>query len=76
MKGQQVVPRDLAISVLKPRLTKPQSKDIVALRVVVEGMKGGKPVKRVIVTHLHPDHVGLAGWIVERFGCRRRGRRA
>ncbi|MBI1238965.1 MAG: MBL fold metallo-hydrolase [Alphaproteobacteria bacterium] len=27
---------------------------------------GGKPVRRVIVTHLHPDHVGLAGWIVER----------
>lgn len=28
---------------------------------------GGKPVTRVIVTHLHPDHVGLAGWIAERF---------
>ncbi len=27
----------------------------------------GKPVTRVIVTHLHPDHVGLAGWISERF---------
>lgn len=27
----------------------------------------GKPVTRVIVTHLHPDHVGLAGWIAERF---------
>jgi glyoxylase-like metal-dependent hydrolase (beta-lactamase superfamily II) len=22
----------------------------------------GKPVRRVIVTHHHPDHVGLAGW--------------
>jgi lysine 6-dehydrogenase len=45
VKGQQVVPRDLAISVLKPRLTKPGSKDLVALRVVVEGTKAGKPVK-------------------------------
>lgn len=28
----------------------------------------GKPVKRVIVTHYHPDHVGLAGWLCERHG--------
>lgn len=28
---------------------------------------GGKPIKRVIVTHLHPDHVGLAGWITRKF---------
>jgi len=26
------------------------------------GPLGGKPVSRVIVTHHHPDHVGLAGW--------------
>ena len=33
------------------------------------GFMGGKPVNRVICTHLHPDHVGLAGWICERFDC-------
>lgn len=27
----------------------------------------GKPVTRVIVTHLHPDHVGNAGWLCERY---------
>src|SRR5882672_9404822 len=26
---------------------------------------GGKPVKRLIVTHFHPDHMGLAGWLTE-----------
>jgi len=34
-----------------------------------EGFMQGLPVKRVIATHMHPDHVGLAGWIGERFGC-------
>jgi len=28
-----------------------------------------KPVKGVICTHLHPDHIGLAGWICERSGA-------
>lgn len=28
---------------------------------------GGKPLKRVVVTHFHPDHIGLAGWLCERF---------
>jgi glyoxylase-like metal-dependent hydrolase (beta-lactamase superfamily II) len=27
----------------------------------------GKPVTRVICTHLHPDHCGLAGWLCEKF---------
>jgi len=33
------------------------------------GFMQGKPVVRVICTHLHPDHVGLAGWLTERFDC-------
>lgn len=28
---------------------------------------GGKPVTRLIVTHFHPDHMGLAGWLAPRF---------
>ncbi len=28
-----------------------------------------KPLKQVIVTHMHPDHVGLAGWLCERWRC-------
>lgn len=30
----------------------------------------GLPILRVIVTHMHPDHVGLADWICQRFGAR------
>lgn len=29
------------------------------------GILAGRPVKRVLVTHFHPDHVGLAGWLCE-----------
>lgn len=29
------------------------------------GPMGAKPIKRLIVTHFHPDHVGLAGWFEE-----------
>jgi glyoxylase-like metal-dependent hydrolase (beta-lactamase superfamily II) len=35
-------------------------------RIFVSAL-GGKPVIRVIGTHFHPDHVGLASWLVERW---------
>jgi glyoxylase-like metal-dependent hydrolase (beta-lactamase superfamily II) len=29
-----------------------------------------RPITRVFVTHMHPDHVGLAGWLTRKFDCR------
>lgn len=43
VKGTKVVPRDVAVAAMGPRLTKPKSHDLVALRVVVSGTKDGSP---------------------------------
>lgn len=43
VKGVRVAPRDLALAVMAPRLTKKTGRDVVALRVTVRGMRGGKP---------------------------------
>ena len=34
---------------------------------VLAGPLQGKPVSRVILTHHHPDHIGMAGWLMDRF---------
>ena len=34
------------------------------------GPLAGRPVTRIFCTHFHPDHLGLAGWLAERFGVR------
>ncbi|WP_420862253.1 MBL fold metallo-hydrolase [Algirhabdus cladophorae] len=36
---------------------------------VLAGPLAGKPVGRVIVTHHHPDHIGLAGWFQTEHGA-------
>jgi glyoxylase-like metal-dependent hydrolase (beta-lactamase superfamily II) len=41
-----------------------------AWRQLNEGALGGRGIERLVVTHMHPDHVGMAGWIVRRTGCR------
>lgn len=38
-------------------------------RTIFENELGGKPVTRIIVTHMHPDHIGLAGWMSRKFQC-------
>ena len=33
---------------------------------LLAGPLSGKPLSRVIVTHHHPDHIGLAGWLQDK----------
>ena len=34
---------------------------------LLAGPLAGRRLTRLIVTHMHPDHIGLAGWLTERF---------
>ncbi|MCW5772846.1 MAG: MBL fold metallo-hydrolase, partial [Rhodospirillaceae bacterium] len=34
------------------------------------GAAHGRPASKLICTHFHPDHMGLAGWLVEELGTR------
>jgi lysine 6-dehydrogenase len=44
VKGTKVSPRDVAVAAMAPHLQKPAGRDLVALRVIVDGTKSGKPV--------------------------------
>ncbi len=34
---------------------------------VLKDALGGRPITRMVVSHCHPDHVGMTGWLNERF---------
>jgi len=34
------------------------------------GALAGRPVTRVIATHMHPDHIGMAGWLTRKYDVR------
>jgi len=36
---------------------------------LIDGVLGGKPIHRVIATHHHLDHIGLAGWFMSEHGA-------
>jgi glyoxylase-like metal-dependent hydrolase (beta-lactamase superfamily II) len=35
-----------------------------------EGVLSGRPVTRVLATHMHPDHMGMAGWLTRKYNAR------
>jgi glyoxylase-like metal-dependent hydrolase (beta-lactamase superfamily II) len=43
---------------------------VAAWQQLLPGPLGGRPLTRVLVTHMHPDHVGMSGWLTRRFDCR------
>jgi glyoxylase-like metal-dependent hydrolase (beta-lactamase superfamily II) len=36
---------------------------------LLAGPLAGRAVTRILCTHFHPDHIGLAGWLCERFSA-------
>lgn len=51
-------------SVVDTGLDTPKAREI--WEALLAGPLGGRPVRRVLLTHYHPDHVGLAGWLQAR----------
>src|SRR2546426_1690250 len=55
VKGKEVVPRDAFIDTVSPKLTKPEGRDLVALRVEVRG-RNGKPVAWQLLDYSDEAH--------------------
>jgi len=43
---------------------------IAAWRALLSNPSEHRPLTRVFSTHMHPDHVGMAGWLTRKFNCR------
>ncbi|HEY5722154.1 MAG TPA: MBL fold metallo-hydrolase [Allosphingosinicella sp.] len=56
------------ITIVDTGLDIPPSRE--AWEALFAGPLEGRRVARIICTHFHPDHLGLAGWLCERFGIR------
>lgn len=40
-----------------------------AWAALIDGPLGGRPIRRVVATHHHPDHIGCAGWLQVEHGA-------
>ena len=43
---------------------------LTAWRSLFAAAPDQRPLTRVFVTHMHPDHIGMAGWLTRKFNCR------
>ena len=50
-------------------IARDETRELWARHFDAKALKGPRGVKRVIVTHFHPDHVGLAGWLCAELGA-------
>jgi glyoxylase-like metal-dependent hydrolase (beta-lactamase superfamily II) len=62
-----LVENDDAWTVIDTGLASDETKSMWA-RILAKHLNG-KPIDRLIVTHMHPDHLGCAGWLHERSGA-------
>lgn len=46
----------------------PETKDAWR-KILAERVTPEKPLRRVMITHMHPDHVGAAGWLCHKYGA-------
>lgn len=50
-------------------IARDETRELWARHFAAKALKGPRGVRRVIVTHFHPDHVGLAGWLCAELGA-------
>lgn len=43
---------------------------LAAWRALFASATDKRPLQRVIGTHMHPDHIGMSGWLTRKFHCR------
>ena len=56
------------VAIVDTGLNIPAARD--AWERLLAGPLAGRTVTRIVCTHFHPDHIGLAGWLTARFGVR------
>src|SRR5919202_3248506 len=56
-------------TVIDPGFDYPPAREAWEAGAAEVGLDLDRGVERVIVTHLHPDHIGLARWLEERSGA-------
>lgn len=43
---------------------------VAAWRTLFAATPERRPLTRVLATHMHPDHIGMSGWLTRKFNCR------